>query len=139
MRKASAFVEDLRRYREPYFYTLFPDAAVKDYAVLARVADREPLSELADLQRAGEWLLRLAQTPDRFLRQRMARRWWATCLRSAHLGLGCYRLYQRIAPQFGLAINGGAFILWMACVLRLKTGSRRKAALRWLQERLVQK
>jgi hypothetical protein len=116
--------DDLRKYRRRYFYALFPQVTEEDYAALARVADKEPLSNLADLERAGTWLLRLAQTSDRFLRERMARRWWATCRRSTHLGLGCYRLYRQRAPQFGLAIDEDVFALWGACALRLRAGSQ---------------
>jgi hypothetical protein len=126
--------ENMHKYREPYFYTLFPDASAEDYAAIARVADGEPLSSLENLERAGAWLLRLAQTPDRFLRDQMARRWWVACRRSAHLGLGCYRLYRRVAPQFGVAINTDTFALWADCVPWLKPGSRPKAVLRWLKK-----
>jgi glycosyltransferase involved in cell wall biosynthesis len=109
VRDATAFREDLRKYREPYFYTLFPEASAEDYATVARIADQEPFSSIADLEQAGMWLLRLAQTPDRFLRERMARRWWTACLKSAHLGAGCHRLYRQVAPRFGVAIDEGIF------------------------------
>jgi glycosyltransferase involved in cell wall biosynthesis len=122
---------DMREFREPYFHALFPDATAEDYAALARVAEKESFADLADLERAGTWLVRLAQTPDRFLRRRMAERWQAACFRSAQLGLAIYRLYQQIAPEFGLARRPGARKVWLACALRLNADSRQY---RWLKQ-----
>jgi len=135
--QAAACLADIRKARRPYFHTLFPEATAEDYAAFAPAVDKESLANLAELERAGMWLLRLAQTPDRFLRQRMARRWWAACLRSAHLGPACYRLYRQVAPQFGVAPDKEAFILWGACAMRLRSGSKPEAALRWLKKRLA--
>ena len=49
---------------------------------------KKSATNLAELKLAGKWLARLAQTPDNFLRERMAGRWLATCQRSARLGTG---------------------------------------------------
>ncbi len=126
--------EDQRTYRHRYFHTLFPETTAGDYAALDRVVEKEPFPNLVELERAGGWLARLAQTPDNLLRQRMAGRWQAACQRSAHLGLGCYRLYRQIAPQFGISPKPGAPKLWLACALRLKPGSR----LEWLLKEIRQ-
>jgi len=118
--KAVACLDEVRKARRPYFHMLFPEATAEDYAAFAPVADKEPLESLAALQQACEWLLRLARTPDRFLCQRMARRWWIACLRSAHLGLGGYRLYRQMTPQFDVGVDPRVFALWAACLLRLR-------------------
>jgi len=119
-----AFRAALSKFRRPYFHGLFPDATGQDYAALARIAECEAFTDLAELKQAGKWLVRLAQTPDNFLRQRMAQRWLAACQRSAHLGLGCYRVYRQIALQFGVAPNQRTSKLWLACVVRFRSNSR---------------
>ncbi len=126
-----AFQDEQRRYSRLYFQTLFPDATPDDVRSCMHVTDGEPLTCLADLERAGTWLVRLAQTPDRFLRRQMANRWYAACRRSAHLGLACHRIYRQIAPQFELALDRRADPkLWLVCALRLRAGSRLEA---WLK------
>jgi glycosyltransferase involved in cell wall biosynthesis len=123
--KATHITEEQRKYRNRYFHILFPDATEDDYVALDRVIKKEPALDLAELKRAGEWLARLAQTPDNFLRQRMANRWRAACSRLAHLGLGVYRLYRQGAPQFGVGLNRqDDHRLRILCALRFNTGSR---------------
>ncbi|MBI2865196.1 MAG: glycosyltransferase family 2 protein [Chloroflexi bacterium] len=128
--------EDQRRVRRRYFDTLFPEATAEDYAAVSRVAEREPFSNLTDLERAGSWLVHLAQTPDAFLRRRMAKRWRAACQRSAHLGPECYRLYRRVAPQFGVAPARGSVNFWLDCALRLRPDSRTSAVLASIMRRM---
>lgn len=127
-----AIRRDFGRFRERHFYALYPAATADDCATLSRIAERESSSNLAEVQRAGKWLARLAQTSDRYVREQMARRWLATCLRSAHLGLGCYRAYRRVAPQFGVMPAHATFKVALACALQLKSGSRLGTALRWV-------
>ncbi len=127
--ESEGFREDLCKYREPYFYNLFPNASPQDYTAIARVADKKPFCSLSELERAGKWLVSLAQTPDGFLRQRMAERWLAACKRSAWLGFDCYRRYRQFAPAFGPSPRRDHFDLWVACALRLKSGSKPYAAL----------
>jgi hypothetical protein len=131
----SVGIEVIRKIRRRHFHSLFPQAAEEDYAAIARVAEREAFADLADLERAGTWLVRFAQAPDNFQRQRMADRWQAVCQRSAHLGLGCYRTYQRIAPQFGFTPAKKKFGLWLACAVRLGSGSRLERALNWAMQK----
>jgi len=126
----AAFKSDECLYRQPYVRSLFPEATSGDYEAIARVAEKKPFNNMADLKRAGNWLARLAQTPDNFLRQRMADRWQSACMRSAHLGLDCYRLYKQIAPQFGIPVASHLWKLKTACAFQLKTGSRREVFLR---------
>jgi len=127
----NAFRDEQRRYSLLYFHALFPDATAEDARACAHVTDGEPLASPADLKRAGTWLVRLAQTPDRFLCRQMANRWYVVCRRSAHLGLGCYRVYRQIAPQFELPPDRRAHQkLWLLCALRLKAGSRLES---WLK------
>ena len=121
----SIAIENMRKSRSRYLQALFPAMAEADYAAVAHVAEKASFASLADLERAGTWLVRLAQTPDAFLRRRMSDRWRAACQQSAYLGLGCYRLYREIAPQFGVATDEKACKkLRFFCALRLKRGSR---------------
>jgi len=129
--KAEQVCNDLCKFRRPYFHNLFPEATAEDYAAFARVAENQPFSVLTELKLAGRWLVRMAQTPDVFLRKRMADRWQASCQRSACLGFDCYRLYRQIAPQFGVVAGQGK--LWLACALRLRTGSKSYATLKRLK------
>ena len=95
------FREDLRIYREPLFYKLFPDASADDYAALSRLIDNIPMGSLDELEHAGMLLSKLTQSGDAFLNDKMARRWWATCYRNAPLDVGCYQIYRNITPMFG--------------------------------------
>jgi len=123
--ESEAIGKDLVTYRLPYLRKLFPDASTDDFGAIARIADGRPIDNFRDLERAGTWLVRLAQTPDRFLRQRMADRWTAACRRSAHLGLGCYRLYRCMAPRFEIPEDRKTrVVLLLACALRLKADSK---------------
>ena len=121
--QAPAMQRDRRLFRARHFGMLFPAAQPEDYTALARVADREPCSNLAELETAGRWLVRLAQPEEPMFVLRMAERWRSACRNSAQLGLGCYRLYQQIAPQFAVPDETAARKLWLACMLRLKPGS----------------
>jgi glycosyltransferase involved in cell wall biosynthesis len=122
--ESSAFRRDLNKFRLPYFHALFPDATDQDYAVIASIAEKEKFTSLGELNKAGLWLVRLAQSPDHFLRQQMAQRWLAACQRSAHLGLGCYRLYRQIASRFDVTPDQRTSKLWLACALRFSSNSR---------------
>lgn len=124
MLESAGVRDDLNKFRQPCFHSLFPEASNQDYLALARVAEEGSFPNLKELKQAGKWLLRLAQSPDDFLRRRMAQRWLAACLRSAHLGLECYRLYGQIASQFSVTPNHMAVKLWLACALRVSSNSR---------------
>jgi glycosyltransferase involved in cell wall biosynthesis len=117
--KEGALHADWRKYCERYLRALFPNTTPAERAIIARAAGQEPFTGLGELEEAGRWLVRLAQTPDAFLRRRMADRWFAVCRRSAPLGLACHRIYRRITPQFGITADHGTFKLWLACCLRL--------------------
>ncbi len=127
VRDGASFESDECRYRRPYFHALFPDATAGDFRAVAQVAEKTPFTSLIDLKRAGRWLVRLAQTPDRFLCQQQAARWQAACQRSSRLGLGCYRVFRRISHQFGHAPRLQHWKVLVACTLRLSATSRWKA------------
>lgn len=112
------FIAEQRQFRRTYFHTLFPQATTDDYTAIELAAEKTPAVNPVELELAGKWLARLAQTPDNFLRERMARRWLATCQRSAHLGSACYRLYRQIAPEFGFAAIKGQLKLRLMCTFR---------------------
>ncbi len=140
-RRAVEFESHVRELREPYFHALFPQATSQDCARLTDVADQKCSSNLVDLEQTGEWLVRLTQTPDSYLRQRMADRWRAHCLRSAYLGMGAYRLYLEVEPRFGLSVKmdpRASQLLWFACALRLKRDSRLYATLVAMKNKTLQ-
>ena len=123
-RKRKELLEEYRHSRPGHFYALFPDAVSEDYAAFACNAEDRPLPDPRHLERAGIFLSRLARTSDRSLRRLMADRWLAACRRSAHLGWESYRLYRRIAPQFGVREDKRAmFKLQLACALRITADS----------------
>jgi glycosyltransferase involved in cell wall biosynthesis len=121
---------DLRKFSQRYFHNLFPEATAEDRAAFDRIVAKEPFPNPFELERAGNWLVRLAQTPDNHLRQVMKGHWYAACFHSTHLGLACYRLYCQMTSQFGVALDARTFNrLWIMCALRLKFGSLPKV---WL-------
>ena len=135
--QAAALYKDFRKFRRPYFHALFPEASAEDCIAITQVSEKEPFSTPAELERAGAWLVRLARTPDAFLRQRMADRWQAACQRSSRLGLDCYRLYRQIAPGFGIGPDRGVFKLWLTCVLKLSPESATYLFLTRVKRRLT--
>ncbi len=124
----------VRATRRPLFHELFPEATAQDADALDRVADGRPCASLAELGRAGEWLLRLADTPDLMLRRRMGERWRDTCRRSAPLGLGAFRLYARYAPALGIPGSRSDAALKAACAARLSVDGRAARAARRLRQ-----
>ena len=74
------------RSRFKYFYRLFPRTPLPDYIAFARLADCEPMTNLWELERAGQWLTQFASYPDDQLKKRMGQRWEAVCKRSNNLG-----------------------------------------------------
>lgn len=122
--QAEAINADRARFRRRYFHASFPDATSDDYNAVARIADKEPFPCLTSLELAGTWLLRLAETSDRFSRRAMSQYWLKACLKSTHLGPRCYRIYCIVAPQFGMPSDPLQRRLQVACALRIRAGSR---------------
>lgn len=131
--------QTVRKCRRRYFAALFPDASEEDYDALSRVAENRPHSTLASLERAGQWLVRLADAPDDFLRAKLAQRWTAACRCSAHLGLSCFYLHQKTAVQFGPEIPADAGQLWLMCALRVGADSHAAHLWRRLKPKLLRK
>lgn len=100
--RADLLRSEMIRIRGRYIGELFAEASTAEQAVLAQVVTKEPLPSLRDVERAGNWLAQLAETPDDFLRGTMARRWMKCCQKSARLGSEVFRLYEKIAPRFKL-------------------------------------
>jgi glycosyltransferase involved in cell wall biosynthesis len=92
--RGEAFARDRCKYRFRYFYSLFPGTPLGDYLALARISDKQPMTNVHELRRAGEWLAELADTPDQLLRRRMVKRWQETCERSKGLGGDCEAVLQ---------------------------------------------
>lgn len=122
--EATRFIRDMRGFRGPLFRTLFPAASRADADAIDRVADGRPFEDLAELNRAGVWLARLAQSPDPLLRWRMLLRWHQSCRRSAHLGPDAYRAHHRLAREFEVGPSPARASLRAACAMRLRWDSR---------------
>jgi glycosyltransferase involved in cell wall biosynthesis len=82
LRHAILFMRDLRQYRFRHVLRLFPRLGPDDYQILASLAEKWVPAGTAELERAGDWLVRLADSPDRTLRPLMARRWEQACDRA---------------------------------------------------------
>jgi glycosyltransferase involved in cell wall biosynthesis len=102
-RMAGSIKTDLQKYRFRYFYEIYPHTPLPDYLALARISDKQPMTSLAELRRAAQWLVELAHHPDPLLRKRMARRWKKTCERSMALGDECEAVFQKYRGQFDVA------------------------------------
>ena len=109
---------ELRHYSTLYFRSLVPGASVADENMMAKVVSKEPLNNLMELKRLGEIFAEFSMVNDRFLRGRLAQRWWSACAFTAPLGTGTYRLYQQMTT---LRINARSrdLVLLIACLLRL--------------------
>lgn len=114
------FKADLRTYRRPYFFQLFPAATPADYTALSRILEREACASRAELELAGAWLVRLAQGQEVGLRSKLAERWRITCRHSARLGLDCYQIYQHYLTPLQAPPASRSFALWVSCALRLR-------------------
>lgn len=136
--RPKAMGEDRRKYRDRYLLVLFPQATAAERAILARLAENQAFARPTDLEVAGKWLVRLAQTPDNQLLRKMAGRWLTACQRSAQLGLNVYRLYRRIAPEFGAGAVLKSRRLWLTCALRLGPDSRLRIKLLECRKRVKQ-
>ncbi len=90
----STFIAEAETIRRRCFDDLFPDAPPEVWARHMRIIAKKPFATRAELQRAGEWLARLAQPPDGFLRKRMALRWQAACRASVSNVAECYAIYR---------------------------------------------
>jgi glycosyltransferase involved in cell wall biosynthesis len=75
------FLSDLRRYRFQHIMRLFPQTRPAAYQPLAWLIEEAELTD-SELECAGDWLVRLADFPDRSLREKMALRWRAACDRA---------------------------------------------------------
>lgn len=120
---AATFQQETRAYRRRAFRDLFPNATPDEWARFEHIVESTPFKSSHDLKRAGEWFIQLAAPPDRFLQQRMAMRWRATCRVSSVLGLTSYTLYQQCVPQIDPQSVPTDRMLWLACLLRLKPNS----------------
>ncbi len=134
--ESTAFGNDVVKYSRRLFAGLFPDVTEADQAAVADLVARRPAPSIKQLERSGHWLVRLAQTPDNFLRKRMANRWWAACHRSTGLGWQNYWLYRRIAPQFNAISTHPTWALGIMSALRLNPASRLVA---WFRRALFRK
>jgi len=121
--QADAFKEEGIKYSQIYFKTLFPDVTAEDCVTFKRLTERELYTNLAELEHSGIWLLRLANTADKFLRRQMADRWRSACIRAGYLGFPVYHLYQKYWQKFEVPPISDVWKLWLVCAFRIKPGS----------------
>jgi glycosyltransferase involved in cell wall biosynthesis len=89
------FNKDFQKYHFRYFYKTFPNTPLADYIAFARFAGGGHMTNLWELERAGQWLVQLSDVSDEMVRQRMGQRWQKTCKRSAALGKEVDIIFQR--------------------------------------------
>jgi glycosyltransferase involved in cell wall biosynthesis len=118
-RQAAAFRSDQIQYRKRYFNALFPQAAPAELQHLERIAQKEKITDVAQLQQTGVWLTRLAQSREAAVQTSLGRKWWGACRRSSNLGYGVFQVYRQYARVFPPVGRGQLFILWLTCWLRL--------------------
>ena len=80
------FINDLRKIRFRYFYSLFPETPWRDFVAFYRAADRRPLASIEEVERAGKLFLELFGRQAADLRAIMAHRWRETQAKSPILG-----------------------------------------------------
>jgi glycosyltransferase involved in cell wall biosynthesis len=91
-----------RRLGAEMLLRLYPDAGDEDIAALDRVAARVAADSLEQLALAGEWLVRLADSPDPMLQAKMQLRWQNTCRRTAQQIPGTEEIHRRFASKLGI-------------------------------------
>lgn len=84
--KKDAFSRSVRKARFRFFYHLYPNTPLPDYMAFKRLSNSASMSNLWELERAGQWMVELASYPDEQLKKKMLKRWQDTCERSANLG-----------------------------------------------------
>lgn len=132
VQNAVAVRNELQNYSRNYFCSVFPDASVNDQTLIARIVCSEPMQSLNELERTGELLVRCASIDDNYLLVRTAHRWLAVCIRSAHLGFGCYKIFLKKTLEYGVTPES-RLTLWIACALRLRSGSWFEKGLRHIK------
>ena len=91
--------KEFSRIHFQYFYSLFPQAGLKDYLALFRIAGDESMTSLSEMERAGQWLVELSRHSDKRLRHSMAHRWKKVAERSSVLGNEYQNLFERYHPK----------------------------------------
>jgi len=137
IQKAADVRNELKRYCQVYYRSMFPAASMEEAAAIACLAGNEPMGSLRELELAGNILVRLATVNDNFLRGRLAQRWRAACRRSACLGFQTYSICQKIRRRLGDGRNRSASVwLAFASLLRLGSGSAMESTARWILRRI---
>jgi glycosyltransferase involved in cell wall biosynthesis len=112
------FEADRVRLGSAWFRELFPSAQEDDVHAVQRLIRRTAFTSLTELERAGSWLVRIADSPEPFLRSLLLERWGRACRASARLGPGAYRAFLRHASGFSTVRPVSDSGLRAACVLR---------------------
>lgn len=117
--ESQTHLRDMLRYQRRYLPTLFPSATEADCQALAPLITGEAFPDLATLERAAQWLIRLSTGTDPVLSRKMARRWRAACRHSAPLGPDCARLYVKMRREFPNPLSDSVLALRGLCLLRV--------------------
>jgi glycosyltransferase involved in cell wall biosynthesis len=94
------FEADRVRLGGAWFGEMFPSANEDDVRAVRRLIRRSSFTSLTELERAGGWLVRLADGQELLLRALLFERWRMACRTSARLGPGAYRTFLRHASGF---------------------------------------
>ena len=128
---------ELKTYSERHYKTLYPESSAAEIAVLQKLVLNEPMESVRALEHAGTLLVRLAACPDRFVRERMAHRWWQACRLSANLGVEVLRVRSMFNRQFGVqpSSRSTAWLIF-ASLFRLHADSPFERSIRNLRGKL---
>ncbi len=116
--ESDRFESDRVRLGSAWFGELFPSATEDDVHAVQRLIRRSAFTSVNELERTGGWLVRLADSPEPFLRDLLLERWRRACRASARLGPGAYRTFLRQAPGFRTERPVADTRLRAACALR---------------------
>jgi len=131
IQKASDVRNELRKFCQVYYRSLFPDATIEEVLAIACLVGNEPMRSLRELEMAGTILVRFAAVNDNFLRGRLAQRWSAACRRSTCLGFQTYRIYRKTRRQISDGQNRlSSAWLAFASLLRLRPDSAMEATIK---------
>ena len=84
--RKDAFKKSVQKARFRFFYHLYPNTPLPDYMAFKRLSNGAPMSNLWELERAGQWMVELANYPDAQLKKKMLKRWQNVCEHSVNLG-----------------------------------------------------
>ncbi|MBF0543821.1 MAG: glycosyltransferase family 2 protein [Candidatus Riflebacteria bacterium] len=85
--------------RFKYFYSMFPNTPIEDFIAFTRIADKQPMTSIPELKRAGKWLVELSRCSEEKMKKIMQIRWKNACDFSVELGketISIFNHYQAL-------------------------------------------